>query len=243
MLLGTFLSEGFVYPYNKYQLRAPLSAVDAERISEARYKIFYDTKVAVRKFVFSQSFNAERDRAKIKEIAISFIDELERKLGTGLLSFDEIGISDSCYELVFNIMMYGNGGSITINYTQEKNGIEAIEVIGIDAGEGMENPNELLQQSIRAYAKWVEYDIGTTEEEPPPHGGYGFRNIVIFPEEVIIETRGIKWIKVGTEEKDLALQRAGSSDIEKGTKITLIWPLYQEEKFREMVRDELRTSL
>ena len=182
----------------------------------------------------SQTFPEENDREKATKVAKEFVFEIECKLKSVSKSLPEkIGIS--CYEMANNIMNHGEGGTIEVYIITETDGTIKIEVIGVDHGDGIDNPNELLQNSIRAHQRFIrvinkEATLKATintmlNAGDLPERGFGLRNIVIWPDTVVVESKGSGWEKAGKKESDLMLKRTGISEIKVGTKISLGWRL------------------
>ncbi|NQU95641.1 MAG: hypothetical protein HQ549_05370 [Candidatus Omnitrophica bacterium] len=191
---------------------------------------------------FTWHFTEEADRERAILQGTAFVDALDEFLNTINLGIYNKDITDACGEMVFNIIMHGGGGNIEVRYTEDAGGSKKLEVIGIDEGPGMENPDALLQESIntdKTHRAWL--DDGTIQR---PDEGYGLRIIVIFPDNVTIETRGERWVKRGKclrfgeysleiveeIESTLRLERVDAPDpvVEKGTRITLTWEKKEE---------------
>lgn len=95
-----------------------------------------------------------------------------------------------------------------------------IQVIGVDKGPGITDPNKVLQGSIEVHHRSAYYIYKTGWI---PDKGLGFRNIFVFPDEATIETNGIKWIRIGKVDATIFFRGDEISDIDEGTKITLVW--------------------
>jgi hypothetical protein len=133
-------------------------------------------------------------------------------------------------------MLHGRGGNIEIYQTESSPNLRELKLIATDEGPGItDNPNKLLQASITNHRRLRQENIDDIE-------GLGFRDIVIYPDEVILETNGKMFRRKGRNikfplpdaaadvdaefrdvESDLKLEYIGASDVKQGVKWTLIW--------------------
>ncbi|MCJ7645764.1 M24 family metallopeptidase, partial [bacterium] len=169
-------------------------------------------------------------------ISESFVSELKRKLK----GVQPSNLNIVCDDLAVNTMTHGRGGVIKAYHTDDSRGLTKVEVISIDNGPGMDNPNELLKKSIKVHQQDVSAIYGRITKRKAPQKGFGLRNIVLYPPGVIMETKGKKYVKVGTTDSDLALKLVGPSDVKKGVKTTLTWP---EERTATTEPDKARGEI
>jgi|GEM_PF-5330927 len=174
-----------------------------------------------RKRLLRRIFPEERDRREALNKAELFQSEVEAIFKQTYKIIPPIGIP--CYKLASNIMRHGRGGEINVFTVVETDGTIKIEVICTDNGDGMDNPDEFLKNSLRAHRQFII--SGVLNAENLPLGGRGFRNIIIYPDSVIIESRGRRWEKINRGESDLVLKHTGDSGVRAGTKISLGWRL------------------
>jgi len=162
--------------------------------------------------------------------ARAFKAELEQRFEGAEFVSISAGAESSCFEIGMNIMVHGKGGDVEVSYAEDEDGLRKLEAIGIDEGPGIKgNLNDLLQQAIenhKAYRAGQRHAIGV-----------GLRNIVLFPDKVVIETNGEKWVKRGEVlrfplrraeaeriESELVLVHVGpSEEVKKGTRVTVTW--------------------
>ncbi len=180
--------------------------------------------------LLSHSFKEEVNERKTTRMIRQFWKRLRQKLND---SFLFLRMHLACAELASNIMHCGKGGKIEIYSLSEKGGSERIEVIGIDSGPGIDDPNKLLQKSIGVHRKHRYYAGDSSRRIPKrrvPKKGFGTRHIVAIPDGVVYESNGKKWIKEGLTDEELRLVHIGSSDVNEGTKVTLRWRVGKREK-------------
>jgi len=151
-----------------------------------------------------QPFDALPDRTDALSWANAFMlslrDELRGLEWRDLYANIRIPVT----ELVTNLMMHGRGGEIEIYYSESEEGLKKIEVVGIDRGPGIDDPNVLLQDSIAIHRRIREHG-GPSQNLPPElKVGRGFRNIAVRPHGVRLESRGKPWIRVGDNDTNAA---------------------------------------
>lgn len=188
---------------------------------------------------------AEADKEKAERTAISLANDFNEQLqdlgwdleGTAL----EIGgvvlvgndVTIPLYEAMINMMRHAGGGEVEVYYTKGPGGYEKLQIIVIDKGRGIADPDTWLQnsKSIHSAARYV------LPGWLAPDDGYGARNIAIFPMGLTLETLGDKYIKAGgyynyetdTEDDEILIEQglkfrhAGPSPIKTGTKLTMEW--------------------
>jgi methylase of polypeptide subunit release factors/anti-sigma regulatory factor (Ser/Thr protein kinase) len=208
-------------------LSSPAGEDKAEELSASQgSKVAPEGSLRNTNMLLTWSFSDERDRIKAPSKADAFLSVLDEKLvEIGLLKRDWIFIKVPCIEMALNIMNHGQGGNIEVRCFKDVASLKKVEATGIDKGSGMDNPNEFLQRSIVAHSKISAYGRGEIPLSEVPEGGRGLRDIVIFPDEVIIETKGKKWVRTGVTDEDMKFEYVGNSDIKKGmgTRIVLAW--------------------
>jgi anti-sigma regulatory factor (Ser/Thr protein kinase)/SAM-dependent methyltransferase len=121
------------------------------------------------------------------------------------------------YELVSNIIDFGEGGMFAAGAVTVRNNIESIELIGWDSGPGIKDPEKERQRSERRVMS------GT---------GFGLYHFMNSADEVIIESAGKTWRSDGWG----SLEERGPSEITAGTKVTL--RVHKRDRFGEFAKKE-----
>jgi len=128
-------------------------------------------------------------------------------------------------EVIMNAVMHGYDAKVDLHIRRYEDDSEKLEIEVTNKGEGIENPNTLLQKSLDFLSK--RYGLRSMDDSAPKNytGGAGFGAMVLFPDEVIIESNGKKWVRVGSDDKNTKFEYAGESDVkrEMGVRITLGW--------------------
>ncbi len=113
-------------------------------------------------------------------------------------------------ELVWNLIRNGHGSAVAIHTEIENDQLNSIKIIGMDSGEGIEDPNFIAKRSVST--------VISAREAGHYMGGAGFFNYFKLADQVILESKGKRW-----EKESLGWFRyVGASEVEDGTRITLI---------------------
>lgn len=239
--------EGLVVRYFDHAYRNPAIALGflaegeetvflSSHLSRQILKIPEAIQVSSKRLLSKWSFVEEKDRTKAKEIAIAHVSKF---YGPSLSSLMQVRLIeddfvDCCGELAINIMNHGRGGDLEVYYIERLSILDAIELVAIDNGPGIDNLNELLKRGKAAHKKARRVLEKRREEWPT---GLGFRNIILLPDEVTIETKGKKWVKIGGKnEKEVTLKLIGDSDVVEGAKITLTFDVVKDKTPPNLVR-------
>ena len=131
------------------------------------------------------------------------IEEIVERIARehGFLEEERSRLTDLVRELTTNIMEFTPGGSIRILEGRREDGRTALELIGRDAGPGIEDPEALRIRSARTV----------------PSRGLGFWHFSRSADEAVVESAGRQWVKDAWNE----FQRKGRSDVLEGSRITL----------------------
>ncbi len=139
-------------------------------------------------------------------------------------------------EAAYNLMLYGNGGTIEVTRLQEPGKkYSSLMIRLIDQGPGILDPNLLLTRSIDVHQSWLQVAYQAIHSGKPP--GFGFLHLAGEPSRTWIESRGSRWEKTSDETARplpfgpyqggrYSFRRTGDSPTKEGTVVTLIydWP-------------------
>ena len=244
IFLFTSVSFGIISP----SLRSPLIFRDRDTVTILEKTWTFneeERKVAIE--LSGSIFWTEREKTEL--------GNLLREAGLWMDGYEiETRIQVPVYEAAINIMTHGKGGEVQVYFTKRKGVLERVEIVCIDRGPGIDDPNEPFRKSRRVHesrdvisAEFGPYELDMLDAEHTPRK-LGFANIVPNPDDVIIEAKDKKWIRVEEKgwgitiidpgnaplaEEFAAMHKnrkpkykfapAGPSSVNQGTRITLIW--------------------